>query len=302
MTRESALKPEDATLADTSVERSALSAAARIERIKTQLWVPYPEAKDVSAIMTRLFEAPNETRPESLALIGEPSFGKTYLIEQFVAAKMPSDEIEAGAEPDVPLVRIEMPESPEPAAMLREIIAGMNAPFSPRLPIDELMRKIMVLVETLRIRVFIVDEFHKGFQGTHRQQMIMLNVARGLTNRTRRPLIVAGTEDIDAFLRNDTQLDERFIRRRLRRWKEDVELQRLLKGFEKQLALREPSKLASPEMTSLIHQLTAGRMGRISRLLTLSAEAAILSGDECIDGDLLRKVAKQLPGGSLAPA
>ena len=287
------------TITTTSIEPSA---AERIERIKTRLWVPYPEAKDVLSIMTRLFEAPDETRPESLALIGDPSFGKTYLIEQFVAARMPTDEIAEDSEPEVPLVRIEMPESPEPAAMLRELIAAMNAPFSPRLPVDELMRKLMVLTESLRIRVFIIDEFHKGFQGTHRQQMIMLNVARGLTNRTKRPLIVAGTEDVDSFLRNDTQLDERFIRRRLRRWKEDADLQRLLKGFEQQLGLQHPSKLASPEMTSVIHQLTGGRMGRISRLLTSSAETAILSGDERISEALLRSMAKQLPGGSLAAA
>lgn len=293
---------EPATSGRSNVETAATNASARIERIRTELWVPYPEAKEVLTIMSRLFDAPNETRPESLALIGDPSFGKTYLIEQFVAAKMPTDELVEGTEPEVPLVRIEMPESPEPAAMLRELIAAVNAPFSPRLPIDELMRKLMVLVESLRIRVFIIDEFHKGFHGTHRQQMVMLNVARGLTNRTKRPLIVAGTEDVDSFLRNDTQLDERFIRRRLRRWKEDADLQRLLKGFEQQLGLQQPSRLASPEMTSLIHQLTGGRMGRISRLLALAAETAILSGEECISDTLLGKMAKQLPGESLAAA
>jgi len=275
---------------------SASEMARRLERINAQLWVAYPEAKDAFGIMNRLFDAPDQTRPESFALIGDPSFGKSYLLKQFVASKMEGEDLNKDEDPEVPLVKIQMTESPEPAAMLREILARLGAPFSVRLPVDELMRKIVVLAESLRIRVFVIDEFHMGFQGTHRQQMIMLNIARGLTNRTKRPLIVAGTDDIDSFLRNDTQLNERFIRRHLRRWKEDADTQRLLKGFEQQLALRNPSKLASPEMTAHILQLTGGNLGRISRLLVFAAEAAIKSGDECIDKDLLSEMAKQLPG------
>lgn len=272
--------------------------ALRIERIRTELWVPYPEATEALEIMTRLLNAPNEKRPESFALIGDPSFGKSYLLDRFidrnVALDGPLEE-----EPTVPIVYIEMPESPEPAAMLREILSRIGAVFSLREPVDELMRRITVLTESLRIQLFIIDEFHKGFEGTHRQQKIMLNVARGLTNRTGRPLVVAGTEDVDSFLRNDTQLNERFIRRRLRRWSDGEETRRLLKGFERQLALRQPSKLASSDMTTHIVQLTGGRLGRISRLLVLAAEGAIVDGTEIIDKARLSKVAKQLPGESL---
>lgn len=270
--------------------------ARRIERIRAALWVPYPEAMEAIEIMTRLLHAPNETRPENFALIGDPSFGKSYLLEQFVKTQRPKEDPFAEEDPGVPVVHIEMPESPEPSAMLREILSKVGAPFSYRLPLDDLMRKIEVLTQSLRIRVFVIDELNKGIQGSYRQQRILLNVARGLSNRTKRPLIVAGTEDVDSFLRNDTQLDERFIRRRLRQWKEDPDTQRLLKGFEKELNLGNPSRLASPEMTAHILGLTRGKLGRISRLIVLAAEEAILSGKESIDADLLSRMAKNLPG------
>lgn len=273
----------------------ALSVMERIARIRTELWVSYPEANEALDIMKRLLRAPNEQRPECFAIIGDPSYGKSYLLEQFITRALASDDL-AAHEYSVPVLHIEMPESPEPSAMLRELLAGLGAVFSLREPFDELMRKLEVLTKSLDILVFVIDEFHKGFQGTIRQQMILLNGVRGLSNRTKRPLILAGTEKVDSFLRNDEQLDERFIKRRLQRWKDDDKTRMLLKGFEQQIALREPSRLGSRAMTEHIIQLTRGRLGRIARLLALSAEAVILDGSEVIDKAVLSRMARNLPG------
>lgn len=281
--------------ADPQTSSPEESAEDRILRIRTELWVPYPEATGALATMTRLLNAPNETRPESFALIGDPSYGKSYLLKRFVRRNAPVD-LQPDEEPTVPIVHIDMPESPEPAAMLREILAKLGAVFSFREPVDELMRKIMVLTVSLQIRVFVIDEFHNGFQGTHRQQTVMLNITRGLTNRTQRPLIVAGTDGVDSFLQNDTQLSERFIRCTLRKWKNDKSTQSLLKGFGKQIGLRNESRLGDDAMSTLIIELTQGKLGRISRLVVLAAEEAIRSGSERIDEALLRKIAKELPG------
>ena len=276
------------------------SAAERIQRIRTSLWVANPDANDVFAIMKRLLLAPNESRPECLAILGEPSFGKSRLLTQFTKLATANQDLYA-QEDSVPALHIEMPESPEPSAMLRELLSKLMSDFSLREPPDSLMRRLEVLSASLHIRVFVIDELNKGVHGTHRKQRILLNTLRGITSRTGRPLIVAGTEDVDSFLRNDAQLDERFIKRHLRRWQDDSSTQSLLKGFERALALKNPSRLGSEAMTQHIIQLTRGRLGRIARLLTLCAEAAILDGTEVIDKGLLERYAAQLPGDNREP-
>ena len=277
-------------------EPSALD--ERIERIKTKMWVPYPEANEVFKIMRRLQDAPNENRPENLAVIGDPSFGKSYLLKRYVLRNQSSYD-PAQRDPTIDIVHIDMPETPEPGAMLREILQKIGAGRTIRESIDEMRRRICVLAEAMKVRLFIIDEFHNAFRtGTNRQHHLLLNIVRTLTTLTNRPLVVAGTEEVDHFLEFDQQLDERFIRRRLKKWDDTATAQRLLKGFEQEIQLQNSADLASPEMTTHVINLTNGKMGRIARLLILAAEDAIRKGTETIDKDLLSVMATQLSGRS----
>ena len=279
----------------------ALTVQERIARISDDLWVPYPQGVDALKRMRRLMDAPSEVRPESLAIVGDPSYGKTHLLKTFYRRHQSVYRLE-GDDGSLNLLHVEMPEKAEPAALLREMHRVLGVGYSMRDPLDELIWRIVVITDSMQIRLFLIDEVHNAFRGTLRQQQAFLNVLRGLTNRTKRPLVIAGTPAVKDFLRNDEQLQERFACIELPRWSDPGDAQRLMKGFEQELRLQKPSGLASEETTALIIRLTGGRMGNICRLLRWAAIEAIRSGTEHLDVARLKVLAKQLPGTATRPA
>ena len=60
-------------------------------------------------------------------------------------------------------------------------------------------------------------------------------------------------------------------------------VQKLLAGFEKILPLKHPSQLHEPQLATQLHAISGGNLGDLHRLLIECANAAILSGAECID-------------------
>lgn len=279
----------------------AADAKVRIDYLRKWVWAPYKEATDALTTMKRFLGEPNQLRPESLALIGEPNYGKSAILERFLAMNPqpydPSDEDVA-----IPIVAVELPTKSSDAALMRELISAMGANYSVKEPVDEMVRRFVRLADVMHVKLIVIDEFHNGFPGTVRQQREFLNLTRALTNRTRRPMVVAGTEEVENFITNDPQLDQRFSRIRIPRWTADIDGRRLLKGFEMKLGLRNPSNLDSVPMLELIMDLANGRLGNIARLLVSAAEAAIVDGSEVLTPDLLRSTAKRLPGKRLEAA
>jgi len=265
----------------------------RIARIAAGVWVPHAQTAAILQIMRGLLAAPNQVRADNLAIIGEPNSGKSALLDRFYE-KHQSAYDPTVDDPQVAIWRIEMPESPDPPAVLRELLRTVGAQHSARDPSDVLVHRVKVLAESLNVRLFVIDEVHNGFRGTKRQQQILLNVLRGLSNKTRRPVVIAGTKEVENFLDYDDQLSERYLRRRLPSWKENLQTQQLLKGFEKEFALKNPSGLASPAMTESILRLSGSRLGRIAKLLRNAAIEAILSGTEKITEENLKESAKLL--------
>jgi len=266
----------------------------RVARLLSDIWVPYPEGVEVLRTMRDFLKAPNESRPVNLAIIGESNFGKSHLLKHFYSLYQSKYDYTVD-EPKVALLKIEMPESPEPSALLREMLRTMCSSYTLREPVDELIWRVKVLVESLDIRLFLIDEVHNGFRGTMRQQQILLNVLRGLGNRTGRPLVIAGLPSVNDFIRNDEQLEQRFLQKRLPLWSDGTAAQRLLKGFEKELGLRNASGLASPEMTELVVRLSRGRLGYMAKLLVRAGVDAIRSGAERITNEGLQDAAKHVP-------
>lgn len=259
-----------------------------------RFWVPYPEATEAMKLMREMLAAPAETRPLNLAVIGPPSSGKSQLLRAFTQRNTPVYDPNVH-NPTMPVLRIDMPEAPEQAALLRELLAGIGAHYSSREPVDELMRRLTVFSESLGIELFIVDEFNNGFKGTSRQQGILLNLTRGISSRTQVPLVIAGIDTVENFLKADPQLSTRFRRLHLPVWKENEATLMFLKTFEQKLALKERSQLGTTTMRELILRHTGGATGQISRLLRTSAIVAIRTGVERITKDILDDRAKYLP-------
>ena len=267
--------------------------ASRKRAIK-EAWISYPDANAIVAVLEELLKEDKEIRPRCLAIIGEANYGKSHLVTRFAERHTTAYDPNVDS-PVQPVLCVELPGDCTPAAFLRTLIHGTGAPVNLREPNDEMMRRLCLLIKELQTKLVLIDEFHNGFKGTHRQQMIMLNLTRELSNRTRIPMAVAGIEDVDHFIRNDSQLDQRFRRIHLGSWKEDDQTRRLLKTFEDHFQLKNPSRLASLAMTKKIVELTEGKLGRISFLLKACAVEAINDGSELITEALLVTMSKKLP-------
>jgi len=267
--------------------------AQRISAIQ-KLWIPYPDANKIIRDLKRLVNAELETRPECIAIVGDPNFGKSELLRHFHSQyEKPYDpNVDT---PSLPVLLAEMPEDATPSAFVRELLRECGLPLTRHEPLDMMVDRLKVLLRELHTKLILVDEFNKGFNGTHPQQQKMLNLTRGISNRTQIPLVVAGIESIDSFIKNDPQLDERFRRIRLPAWVANENSQRLHKAFEEAFQLQNPSKLGSPAMTEIIIGLARGRLGNISRLLKHAAIEAISSGVEQITKDSLSKMVERLP-------
>jgi len=280
--------PAAATVSTTDDERIAFILDDK------RFWVPYPEANEAMKLMKEMRAAPRETRPLNLAIIGPPSSGKSQLLRVFAERNTPPYDPNED-NPTLPVLRIDMPEAPEQASFVRELLAGIGAHYSTREPVDELVRRLTVFSTSLGIELFVVDEFHNGFKGTKRQQDILLNLTRGISSRTGVPIAIAGIDKVENFLKADPQLSTRFRRLHLPVWKENEATLMFLKTFEQKLGLKERSQLATTPLRSLILRLTGGATGQICRLLRSSAVVAIRNGTEKITEVILEDRAHYLP-------
>ena len=114
-------------------------------------------------------------------------------------------------------------------------------------------------------------------------------------NQLQCAIVVLGTRDALAAMQTDPQIASRFPGFELARWQENEDFRSFLAGFERQLPLRQASRIsASRAMVSAIMSATAGVTGRISNLLSRAAEAAIRSKKECITVELIGSVATQM--------
>ena len=100
-----------------------------------------------------------------------------------------------------------------------------------------------------------------------------------------------GTRDALAAMQTDSQIASRFPGFELPRWQENEDFRGFLAGFERQLPLRQASRISgSRAMVSAIMSATSGITGHVSELLSRAAEAAIRSKKECITPELLHNV------------
>jgi len=226
-------------------------------------WVPYPAGIDVLKAMASLIGRENEGRPQGLALIGQPNFGKSHLLDHFVDSY---PDIEEGF-PRIQVLCAETPAKADGGALLRELLRNMGATFNVRSPLDELMDKFCVRAQSLRVLMIVIDEFTNGHWGRHDAAMSLVHTLRSISNRLGRPIVIAGTDKLNDVLRNDDQLSERFRRMRLPEWNDTQAVADLLTSFEATFDMPEPSNLGTAGIANKVSELGQRKLGRITVML-----------------------------------
>lgn len=254
----------------------------RIDWIRSDRYLGYRKAARVVTRLTEIHDYPQRARMPCVLIYGASGMGKTKILEKFsrdhgaVAGKRSS-------RPAQPIVSIQMPTVTEEAEFLKEILMAAGSPFKHDLNVSGLRAVVRRLLADIQVRVLVIDELQNMLAGTARQQRIIFNTIRFLTNELRRPICCAGTDDARAALVADPHLADRFEAHQLLPWRNDDEFIELLTAFEHTLPLRRPSDLRSAKVRRHILGETAGITVRIFRLVENVAIAAIRGGEERVD-------------------
>lgn len=271
-------------------EASALldaGAEARIHYILSKPWVHYPKAKQIVDLIHDLGRRPRTTRMASIAVYGDSGMGKSMIVGRFKH----DDAFFADFERDRmqrKFLVVELSSGPGERRLYAQILTALGAPHNPRATIVSLEQATLRLLRAVGVQVLLIDEIHNIIAGSWREQRIVLNTLRFLSNEAQLSLVCFGITEAREAINGDVQLARRFDVITLPRWKANDEFQQLVLAIIRNFPLRQPSVLTAGGLKRIL-RVTDGVTSKIFRLLNEVAIDAIESGAERITDEAVDK-------------
>jgi hypothetical protein len=136
------------------------------------------------------------------------------------------------------------------------------------------------------VQVLVLDEIHNILAGSWREQRVIFNTLRYLSNELKVSLVCFGIMEARQAINGDVQLARRFDAITLPRWTAGKEFEQLVLAIVRNLPLREPSVLTVRGLRRIL-QVSGGVSARIFRMLNDVAIEAIETGAERITDEAL---------------
>lgn len=275
----------------------ALSAADRIERVRTKRWIPYASIREPYAAMRILLDIPRQQRPENILIEAPTNNGKSTLLERFEADHPPLHR------PDedrslIPVLMICLPEHPTLIIVYQTILDRLGCPYAPSARRAELRRAVVTILEKVGTRVLLVDEVHNLALSGPQERDAILAFFRALGNEQalRISLVFAGTPGARITTQSDPQLLNRFDVFQLRAWRDGDTYRELLASFEALMPLRQSSCLGDDDAIARdILRRGEGVIGEFFKIVSRAAVLAIETGEERITLKTLSRIRYQSP-------
>lgn len=259
----------------------------RIRAIRSERWVHYPRAGQVLQVLNDLLDHPRSTRMPSIAVYGDSGMGKTMIMEKFRREHPPLFDGEAGVE-RTRVLALQMAGKPGERRLYAQITRALGAPQNPRAGAVDLEQVALRLMDAVDIHVLVLDEVHNILAGTFREQRIVLNTLRYLSNELRISLVCFGVKEAREAISGDVQLARRFEEFPLPRWSAEAGFEQLLLAIVRNLPLREPTVLSARAVRKIL-QATDGLTAKVFRMLNDLAIEAIDTGAERITEDAIAR-------------
>ncbi len=261
-------------------EIARLDSKSRIDYIRKDRIIFHDRAEKILAELEMLMNLDDSVRPQGRLLVGYSLMGKTTLLSEFIR-RYPADDNPTGDAAYVPVVYVQYPEIAS-GSIYGEILGSLNVQMPVRTRVQDIRQACIDILKRVGMRIMLIDEFHNILEGSKHAQTKAVNSVKYLMNQLRRPVVVAGTEDVIAATQTDRQISSRLPVLPLPRFKCDKDFQELLSGYGLLLPLRKPSGLDHPKLAKLIYKHTLGITGDVSDLLNAAAIMAIETGTEQI--------------------
>lgn len=275
------------------IETLDLPKPERIAFCQADRWVGYTRATQILSQLDQLAIYPKTLRMPNILVVGRSGNGKSSILERFTN-RHPVQESATGS-PIAPVLPIEMPETPDESELWSTILWGLGISHREKDPASLKKRQVKSAMYYAQVRILVIDEFN-NLVNAGRVAGDLLAAIKGLSNELKISVVAAGTQSSINALNSDPQMKSRFEPAVLDRWKLDAEYLRFLASYERLLPLAEPSGLATREIAPKLYGMAGDTIGATVKLLKSAAVAAIESGRERIDINILDRVSWTRPG------
>lgn len=257
---------------------------ARVAFCRSDRWVGYTRATEILRELDTLLVHPRSLRMACLLIVGRSGNGKSSILDHF-ARRNPVIITPTGA-PVAPIVRIEMPETPDESEFWSLILWACSVSHREKDSPAQKKRQVRAALQYAQTRLLLIDEFN-NLTNVRKTAGHLLAAIKGLSNELKMSIVAAGTPEAINALSSDPQMKSRFDVTALYRWKLDSEYLRFLASYERLLPLAEPSQLASRELATKLYGMAGETIGMTVRLLKEAAVLAIQNRTERITPALL---------------
>jgi len=282
------INPKIRCYLDASVEE-------RVNYIRSDRFVPYARGDAFAAEVDATMLAPPGAPARSHLLIADSGMGKTTLLDYL---ERRYEQLSQERAMRCRFVRINLPQIVSDRRLFYvRILKRLGIPFRMADKPDFLHEQTIDALRDAETKAIAIDEFHNFLGGNIRHLGEHMVAIRDIANIPL-SIIGAGTKSVESCVLADDQLEQRFTRHRLTLWEETEELRNFLATLESRIPLKLPSKLAGPDLMSLLVRLSNGHMRRMINLIKKAAEWAVTNGVERITTELVRKALLDLSGTS----
>jgi hypothetical protein len=270
--------------------------AIRRAAILTDRWVSYPAAEDAIERMFGILEMPPRLRMPSVLFWAAPNMGKSSIQVYFLS--LVRARYQSATEPeekDKPwraegVLRVEVNYELTEKRFYGDVLRRLKAPRPIEATASRLQDIALTHLTANRIRMMILDEIQRITELRTREQRIVLNVLKYVSNQLSMSIVGFGSGEAKALIQSDPHLAERFdivalpAWGRRERWAVEAVRERL-----RFIPLRKPTVVDRPLMEALF--LHSGSI--LGRLFDLIERAAIvaLDAEECLSVQLIEDVA-----------
>jgi chromosomal replication initiation ATPase DnaA len=257
-----------------------LADSERIAAIREERWITYPRARFSLELLDNLLARPRTTRMPSLAIYADSGMGKTMLMERFRRAH-PAIYDRSERRLISPVLALQMVSHASERRFYGHLLTTIGAPFVPRATVLELEIQALRNLRRMEVRLLMLDEIHNILAGSAKEQRILLNTLRYVSNELQISLVCLGIAEAREAIGGDVQLARRFEEVTLPRWQGNEEFQELVICILRHLPLKLASQISARALRQVL-QATEGVTARVFRMFNELAIAAIQSGTERI--------------------
>ena len=167
------------------------------------------------------------------------------------------------------------------------ILRGLRAPMGNSRDVGRKAEQVDHLLDGLKPRILIFDEFHNALRGRSRDVEAVLAFLGRIGRQFDISPILIGEVVVYDFINATDEKASRFELLAAPQWRYDQEFLALLDSLEGALALARRSDLSEEKLAREIFRLSEGVIGEIVAIVTTAAVAAARSGAERITRALI---------------